>query len=445
MRDGMKARRLFSVVVFLAAVAAFTMFAACGDDDDDDSGGDGDKSGDSCEKIVQCDFGDELDISSMDECLDFINSLSEETSACVEAASNCDELASCFGIETGDDDDDDGDEDKGQPTELTLLKDRGEYGFLIAPTEPEFSDLWITWFGGTFDPEFEQASWWVNWRDVDNDIKGGTQYVVLDGGEPEVTTLSDGLRAFGKYYDEGVGLLLDGDYAEEGSHTLEIWVVDLAGNESNHMTTTYTVGETEYGIGQPFEDFTARGFQAYPSADDDDDLDGDDDTAADDDTADDDTADDDEPTGTFQDYSLSDYAGDVMIMDLMAMWCPPCNTESPQLDALRDEFDGEPFMTLSMIGEDYKGNAVEDEDLENWTLYPYGLTDRTPRDPQLNGVYLNDGPTKATLWDVSGPYFPHVYIPANLFLDKNHIIRVKINGWSKPLARDIVEYLLAED
>lgn len=97
------------LLAILAILAAMSMLQCDGDDDDDDDDS-GVNAQQICDRAAQCGLGDEWDVGSMDECLDFVASLDEATLACLNAATDCDELAGCVN-QPGDDDDDDLDDD----------------------------------------------------------------------------------------------------------------------------------------------------------------------------------------------------------------------------------------------------------------------------------------------------------------------------------------------
>jgi cytochrome c-type biogenesis protein len=48
------------------------------------------------------------------------------------------------------------------------------------------------------------------------------------------------------------------------------------------------------------------------------------------------------------DFSLSDYSGKVVVLDLMATWCPVCPNEMPELSKLREEYSDVVIMTISV-------------------------------------------------------------------------------------------------
>ena len=89
---------------------------SCGDDDDDDD--DEDPCEVFCDRVAQCDVGDELGIHSMDECREYCESGDPEVLNCVLEASNCQEVRAC--VPAGDDDDDDVPPDSYSPITLPI-------------------------------------------------------------------------------------------------------------------------------------------------------------------------------------------------------------------------------------------------------------------------------------------------------------------------------------
>ena len=50
--------------------------------------------------------------------------------------------------------------------------------------------------------------------------------------------------------------------------------------------------------------------------------------------------------------SLSDYAGQVVLVNFWATWCPPCRAEIPDLEAAYQEHGGDGFVVLGVSVED---------------------------------------------------------------------------------------------
>lgn len=51
------------------------------------------------------------------------------------------------------------------------------------------------------------------------------------------------------------------------------------------------------------------------------------------------------------DVDLGDYAGDVVVVDFWATWCPPCVAKIPELIALQEEFAGQGVQILGVSGD----------------------------------------------------------------------------------------------
>ncbi|NLH48494.1 MAG: TlpA family protein disulfide reductase [Myxococcales bacterium] len=189
------------------------------------------------------------------------------------------------------------------------------------------------------------------------------------------------------------------------------------------------------------DDDTADDDAADDDAADDDAADDDaaDDDAADDDSGDDDDDDDDNdddnddndttpqmgydvgdkmPDFTLLDQkgdevSLYDYAGKVILLDTSAMWCGPCQQDTPKLETdyyqvYKDQGDG--FMVLQLILANYNDNPPTQAELLAWATL-YGLT----------FPVLDD-----SSWDVTYPlHGGSISIPAYALLDQEGVIRKK--------------------
>jgi thiol-disulfide isomerase/thioredoxin len=47
-------------------------------------------------------------------------------------------------------------------------------------------------------------------------------------------------------------------------------------------------------------------------------------------------------------YSLADYHGQVVLVNLWATWCPPCKAEMPTLQAYHDKYQSEGFAVIAV-------------------------------------------------------------------------------------------------
>jgi len=127
--------------------------------------------------------------------------------------------------------------------------------------------------------------------------------------------------------------------------------------------------------------------------------------------------------------TLYDYEGQVVLVDSSAMWCSSCRADTPKLETdyyrvYKDEGDG--FIVLQLLGEDYNGGSCSVAELQAWVKY-YGLT--FPVLSDLN-------------WQVGDP-LGNGYIPYYAVLDQDLIIRKKTNYLTQ--TKSTIESLLGID
>ncbi|MCL4234277.1 MAG: TlpA family protein disulfide reductase [Deltaproteobacteria bacterium] len=151
-----------------------------------------------------------------------------------------------------------------------------------------------------------------------------------------------------------------------------------------------------------------------------------DDDTTDDDTTDDDTGDDDSveigydvgdqmPDFTLTDnngvpWTLYDHAGSVVMLDSSAMWCVPCQMDTPDLQDLADSYAPSGVVVAQLIAENYRGFTPNDTQIDSW-VNKYDLT--IP-------VLIDAG------WAVGGPV-GNGYIPFYWVMDEDGVIRYKSN------------------
>lgn len=113
------------------------------------------------------------------------------------------------------------------------------------------------------------------------------------------------------------------------------------------------------------------------------------------------------------DVSLSDYSGKVVLFDFSADWCGPCRNEAPHLEALYNEYKDRGFQVITLL---ISGSPAA------WAN-EYNLT----------FPVLNDH--DETIWDIYG----EGYIPLNIVVDRDRIIRYKKAGYDETEIRAIIE------
>jgi cytochrome c biogenesis protein CcmG/thiol:disulfide interchange protein DsbE len=128
------------------------------------------------------------------------------------------------------------------------------------------------------------------------------------------------------------------------------------------------------------------------------------------------------PDFTLQDsdrkVTLSDYRGQVVVLNLWASWCPPCVEETPALIAMQQRLKDKGVTILAV-------SIDEDGDAYHRFIKEHGINFITVRDPDRKA---------ANLYGTFG--WPETYI-----IDRKGVIRRKFIGaadWTSP---EIVQFL----
>jgi cytochrome c biogenesis protein CcmG, thiol:disulfide interchange protein DsbE len=107
------------------------------------------------------------------------------------------------------------------------------------------------------------------------------------------------------------------------------------------------------------------------------------------------------------DLSLTEYEGDIIVLNFWASWCPPCRLEQPDLVRAADE--------LSDLGVTFVGVLFNDDAAAGSAfLDTYGRSDRAH-------YVLDDKSRMAFDFGVIG-------LPETFFIDRNGVIQAKISG-----------------
>jgi peroxiredoxin len=122
---------------------------------------------------------------------------------------------------------------------------------------------------------------------------------------------------------------------------------------------------------------------------------------------------------------LSNFRGQVVLVNFWATWCSPCRTEMPSMEALYQSYQHKGF-TILAIASDLQGSESVAPFVREYTLtFP---------------VLLDPGNVVGTHLQVRG-------IPTSYLLDKQgHITGMELGAknWHSPTIRQLIESLLAE-
>lgn len=123
---------------------------------------------------------------------------------------------------------------------------------------------------------------------------------------------------------------------------------------------------------------------------------------------------------------LSDYRGQVVMVNVWATWCLPCRVEMPSIEALHQAYAEKGFKVLAVSVDD-PGHA---ETIRAFARQ-YKLTFEILYDPEKKIVEQ---------YDILG-------YPETLIIGRDGVIRKKLlsaSDWNSPANRALVERLLAE-
>ncbi|HLI97709.1 MAG TPA: TlpA disulfide reductase family protein [Candidatus Baltobacteraceae bacterium] len=111
-----------------------------------------------------------------------------------------------------------------------------------------------------------------------------------------------------------------------------------------------------------------------------------------------------EPTSSGSTLSLASLRGKAVYLNFFATWCPPCNEEAPEINALQRQYAGR---GLQIVGVDELENAAK----AGQFVRKYGL------------VYpaVVDNGTLQSQYNVNG-------LPVHVFIDRGGVIRKIVIG-----------------
>jgi cytochrome c biogenesis protein CcmG, thiol:disulfide interchange protein DsbE len=94
-------------------------------------------------------------------------------------------------------------------------------------------------------------------------------------------------------------------------------------------------------------------------------------------------------------HSLSDYRGQVVLVNLWATWCPPCKAEMPNLQAFYSKYQASGFTVVAVEDGDPTADVIafaKDYGLtfSVWLDPTYQATDHAFKTPNLPSSYLID-------------------------------------------------------
>lgn len=123
-------------------------------------------------------------------------------------------------------------------------------------------------------------------------------------------------------------------------------------------------------------------------------------------------------------HSLSDYRGQVVLLNFWASWCPPCVHEMPSMSQLNITMDNKPFTILAVNLGESRGDIGQ----------------FVKKHPVNFPILLDPGQSLPKVWKVFA-------FPTSFILDKLGRIRYSVAGgidWNEKSVRDVIEGLTRE-
>lgn len=72
------------------------------------------------------------------------------------------------------------------------------------------------------------------------------------------------------------------------------------------------------------------------------------------------------PDSTGELRQLSEFRGQVLLLEFVAMWCPSCQAQTPEVQQLYEELGGEGFEVLQVVFEDPDRGGASPEEAAEW-------------------------------------------------------------------------------
>ena len=128
-------------------------------------------------------------------------------------------------------------------------------------------------------------------------------------------------------------------------------------------------------------------------------------------------------------FDLYQHYGSLIVLDLSAMWCGPCNQAGSHAQAVQDAYAGDDLIYVTVLIDDLQGNDPDLDDLQHWAT-SYGNT----TSPVVAG--------KRTMLQSSGGAWGLTSWPTFFYIDREMVIRDVDKGYSSTEVSYSIEWLL---
>lgn len=128
-------------------------------------------------------------------------------------------------------------------------------------------------------------------------------------------------------------------------------------------------------------------------------------------------------------FDLYKHYGSLIVVDLSAMWCGPCNSAGAHAQEVQDLYAAEDLIYVTVLVENSHGVPPTADDIHDWAT-TYGNT-TSPVIPGDRGMLVSSGGS----WDLTG-------WPTFFYMDREMVIRDVDRGYNGEEVLYSIEWLL---
>ena len=131
-------------------------------------------------------------------------------------------------------------------------------------------------------------------------------------------------------------------------------------------------------------------------------------------------------------WELYDHYGDVIILDFSTMWCSVCQYAATKVQSIQDLHEGQGLTWVTVLIQNLQGTSVSVEAAMEWAMM-FGI---------------KTAPVLAANDDIAKPGVEGSFLiktlPTIVIIDRDMVIRYRLDSWNEARAISQIEELIAE-